>query len=378
MIEIVTDDHYELIQSLFENTDSEIKIISPFLSKKMAKILCDASNKGIKCSFVTRFYLQDFLDGSNSLDGLQDMLDSGVKLYSIIGLHTKLYLFDLDEGIVGSANFTEGGMVRNVELSIHLSDEPALDILQEYYDDIVVKVEKAEDGIISQEMLDDFKARYKNKKSDKLKLDGSKSIMTTIRGAVLDKNARRMKEDAQEVYNEIDRSSKERLSDVVYASLGGEKEPVSYQNLSNIILKFSGSAKARAKGNIPMEMHAFYDDGKNVYISNFSESRKRSAKNIKDKDETFFCMHSFDKNGKPCPMIVGKGVFRKYNEKNDTRKKEWKDYYSWFVDYPFYCVIDRAQIIKAPINCGIPLRELTDDLYAYERQSGEISKRKGR
>ncbi len=185
MIEIVTDDHYELIQSLFENTDSEIIIISPFLSMKMAKILCNASKKGIKCSFVTSFYLQDFLDGSNSLDGLQDMLDSGVKLYSIIGLHTKLYLFDLDEGIVGSANFTEGGMVRNVELSIPLSDEPALDILQEYYDDIVVKVEKAEDGIISQEMLDDFKIRYKNKKSDKLKLDGSKSIMTTIKERIM-------------------------------------------------------------------------------------------------------------------------------------------------------------------------------------------------
>ena len=107
MIEIITNEHQEVITSLFDTAKEEIKIISPFLSIKTAKLLSEAAKKGLTCSFITRFYLQDFLDRSNTLDGLQIMLDAGVKLYALIGLHTKLYIFDSDDAIVGSANFTE-------------------------------------------------------------------------------------------------------------------------------------------------------------------------------------------------------------------------------------------------------------------------------
>ncbi len=362
MIEIVTDEHYSLISSLFEETTDSIRIISPFLSRKMADLLCEAAYKGVECSFVTRFYLQDFLDGSNTLDGLQDMLDAGVKLYALIGLHTKLYLFDEMDAIVGSANFTEGGLVRNVELSIHLNDEPAIDTLQDYYDDIVSKVNKADDGQITQEMLDDYKERYKKQKEAKAKADGSKNIVCIMRGAALDKSARNLKENINAAFDEIETNTKERLNDVVYAALGGKKEEASHKSLRNIILKFSASAKKRADGNEPMFMHEFIDNGKAVYISNFSEARKSSAKTVEEGDETFFCVHSYDKNGKECPLIVGKGIFRKYSSNNDARKKDWIKQYEWLSDYPIYCVISEAKVIDAPVNCGIPLRELTDVL----------------
>ena len=270
MIEIVTDEHYDTITALFEETQDEIKIVSPFLSKKTAELLCNAANKGINCSFITRFYLQDFLDGSNTLDGLQLMLDAGVKLYALVGLHTKLYLFDLDNAIVGSANFTESGLVRNIELSIRLKQEAAIDSLHEYYDDIVTKVCCAEDGVITQEMLDDYKTRYQKQKESKSKLDGGKHIVTTVRGAALDRKARLIKEDVNEAFKEIDSNVAERLTDSVYSALGGETAVVSHKSLRNIILKFSASAKNRSDGNKPMDMHAFDDDGKALYISNFS------------------------------------------------------------------------------------------------------------
>lgn len=362
MIEVVTDEHYSLISSLFEESIDSIRIISPFLSRKMADLLCEEANKGVECSFITRFYLQDFLDGSNSLDGLQDMMDAGVTIYALIGLHTKLYLFDDMDAIVGSANFTEGGLVRNVELSIHLNDEPAIDTLQDYYDDIVSKVKKTDDGQITQEMLDDYKERYKKQKEGKLKADGSKNIVCIMRGAVLDKSARNLKENINAAFDEIETNTKERLNDVVYAALGGKKEEASHKSLRNIILKFSASAKKRADGNEPMFMHEFIDNGKAVYISNFSEARKSSAKTVEEGDETFFCVHSYDKNGKECPLIVGKGIFRKYSSNNDARKKDWIKQYEWLSDYPIYCVISEAKVIDAPVNCGIPLRELTDVL----------------
>ena len=351
MIKIITNEHQEVITSLFDTAKEEIKIISPFLSIKTAKLLSEAAKKGLTCSFITRFYLQDFLDRSNTLDGLQIMLDAGVKLYALIGLHTKLYIFDSDDAIVGSANFTEGGLVRNIELSIYLKEENTIADLCDYYD-----------GIITQTMLDDYKERYQKNEEIKNKQQGGKRIVSTIRGAALDTKAKRIKEDLNETFSEIDEHKMERLTDSVYAAMGGEQSVVSYKNLRNIILKFSASAKNRADGKKPMPMHAFNDNGQKIYISNFSSSKLKSAQAIEEDDETYFCVHSYDKNGNECPLIVGRGVFKAFSNKNDIRTKTWKKQFDWLLEYPFYCVIAKASIINAPINCGIPLHEVTHAL----------------
>lgn len=321
MIEMVTDKHYDAIVSLFEEAQNEIKIISPFLSEKTAELLCNAAKRGIVCSFITRLYLQDFLDGSNTLEGLQKMLGSGVKLHALIGLHTKLYLFDSDDAIVGSANFTESGLTRNIELSIHLNREITINSLHKYYDDIAAKINDTKDGCITQDILDYYKLRYQEHKKSISKVDGGKKIVTTIYGAALDTNAKRIKEDRNEAYNEIDSNTSERRTDPVYSALGGETSIVSYKSLKNILLKFSASASNRADGKEAMYMYAFDDNGKEIYISNFSEARAKSAKTVEEGDETFFCVHSYDKSGKECPLIVGKGYFKAFNSNNDARKK---------------------------------------------------------
>lgn len=362
MVEIVTDEHYELIISLFEKTDDEIRIISPFLSKRMAELLCDASNKGIKCSFITRFYLQDFLDGSNSLEGLQNMLDSGVNLYALVGLHTKLYLFGDDDAIVGSANFTEGGMVRNVELSVHMKDEDAINQLHDYYDDLEENIKNTKEGIITQEMLDEYTSKYQEQKKKNKQADGSTYIIATVRGATLDKYSKKIREDLNIAQKEIENNKDERISDAVYIALGGKDEPATHKSLKNIILKFSASSKYRANADQPIDMHPFIIGGKTVYTSNFSVAKKNSAKTIEEGDETFFCSHSYDINGNPSPMIVGKGIFRKFNPNNDARKMGEIGDYRWLPDYPLYCVVSEAKIIDAPIKYGIPLKEVTEAL----------------
>lgn len=373
MIEIVTDEHLDTISSLFKNAKEEIKIISPYLSIKTAELLCEAANNGINCSFITRFYLQDFLDGSNSLNGLQNMLNAGVKLYALVGLHTKLYLFDYEDAIVGSANFTESGLAHNIELSIHFKKEPAVDNLLDYYEDIVTEVSDAEEGIITQEMIDDYKIRYQEKKASKSKLDGDTLITGIVRGATLNKKTEKIRNDLNVAFKEIQNSVLERQSDPVYSALGGDTSLISYKGLRNIILKFSASSKNRADGNKPMDMEAFYDEGKLIYISNFSEASLKSAKTVEEGDETFFCVHTYDKNGKGCPIIVGKGFFREFKSSNDARKKEWINQNQWLKDYPIYCVISEAKIINAPVNCGIPLREVVNALgyktYMHTREN---------
>lgn len=135
MIEVLTNNHYDKILDLFESTNENIKIISPFISVSIAKKLCDIikQNHNIKCTFITRFYLEDIISKSNSIDAIEMMIDEGVEVYALKGLHTKLYLFDCVNGVLGSANFTAGGFISNIELSIHFENEPiVLNNLQGY------------------------------------------------------------------------------------------------------------------------------------------------------------------------------------------------------------------------------------------------------
>lgn len=75
------------------------------------------------------------MKGANSTKGLTKMLHAGVELLALLGLHTKLYLIDDRTAILGSANFTESGMSKNIELSLYIEDEPELfDFLQKYFE----------------------------------------------------------------------------------------------------------------------------------------------------------------------------------------------------------------------------------------------------
>ena len=119
MIEVITDGHYKTIESLFDNAKSRIRIISPFLTPRMADLWCDRAG-GLDSAFITRFYMQDFLDGSNSIGALRKMVESGINVYALLKLHTQLYLFDdadADKLIaVGAAILIAGIAADNVNL----------------------------------------------------------------------------------------------------------------------------------------------------------------------------------------------------------------------------------------------------------------------
>lgn len=84
MIEILTDNHYDKIMDVFETAQKEIKIISPFLSMNMAKKLCDVvDSNNVKCTFITRFYLEDMFAKANSIDALELMINKGIKVYAL-------------------------------------------------------------------------------------------------------------------------------------------------------------------------------------------------------------------------------------------------------------------------------------------------------
>lgn len=75
------------------------------------------------------------------------MMDAGIDVYALKGLHSKLYLFDDTYGVLGSANFTAGGFKSNIELSLLLNnDDGILKELHSYFDDLLNKIKQSKEG----------------------------------------------------------------------------------------------------------------------------------------------------------------------------------------------------------------------------------------
>src|SRR5699024_5491768 len=99
---------------------------------------------------------------ANSLDALEQMIDNGILVYAVRKLHTKLYLFDNKCGIMGSANFTNGGFKSNVELSILIEEENALlSELHSYFDEIMDVVKGSPEGLITKSVIETSREQYK-------------------------------------------------------------------------------------------------------------------------------------------------------------------------------------------------------------------------
>mgnify|MGYP001128932995 CR=1 FL=1 len=140
-IELLTYNHKEKLTEAFERSHRKIDIVSPFLSEDTADYFSKLiKKKQIPATFITRFDHEAFVKGANSTKGLTKMLHAGVELLALLGLHTKLYLIDDRTAILGSANFTESGMSKNIELSLYIEDEPELfDSLQKYFEKLQPK-----------------------------------------------------------------------------------------------------------------------------------------------------------------------------------------------------------------------------------------------
>ena len=90
--------------SLLESTNNSIYIMSPFISFSTANQLSawlEESSGTITCKIITRFNREEFIQGANSLKGLERLFESGVELYALQHLHSKLYLFDNSSCIMG-------------------------------------------------------------------------------------------------------------------------------------------------------------------------------------------------------------------------------------------------------------------------------------
>lgn len=339
-VELLTNEHWTALKNTLKNTKSDIRIISPFIGLKTAQLLTEIiATNNIKCKIITRFYREDFLNNASSLEGLKSLINAGAEIYALIGLHTKLYLFDKDISIIGSANFTMGGFKLNHELSILASDEMVLnEDLNEYFENILKKIEESGDW--------------------KLKLDKiNEEISATdriIKGRK-DKNTQysNITKFGADIGSNGDKEDIDIIEDIVISNQSNEKAYNSW-------FKFEGKGDDRLNSSNKYENIKIQRNQINITCF------PRKPRSISNGDKIYLCALSYDKNGVATPMVVARARTKGFNIENVADDSMINEK-GWMKEYPYYCELYDVEILDTEIRNCISLdniiKEVGNNLY---------------
>lgn len=294
MIEIVSDGLKDEIERCFLDSETSIRIVSPFLSCKMAELLCSIHElkKDIECAMITRIYMKDLVEGANSLDALTMLVENGIEVYALQALHAKVYLFDDSEVIIGSANFTWSGLNKNCELSIITDDTNILTKASAFYDSLIEYC-KNNNGQVTKELLDTVRTDYDKAYKERQKDFGF--VSSKMYGAERKRGGNIIKSDWK--IDDIKIEDK----DPVFDLLSGSQKKTTFRH--NIWAKFEGRADNRQPGNEKPTLSEVEIDGSRKYIINF----RHRPNSIQSGDQLYIVSLTTDENGKPTTRIVGRG-----------------------------------------------------------------------
>lgn len=340
-VQVVSREHFLLISELFESAESSIKIISPFIGTDMAQLLTDnmVINPELKVEIITRFYREDFIKGVSKISALEKLNDAGVKIYALVGLHTKLYLFDMDSALLGSANFTSGGFKLNHELSLYVEDENEVNRqLVTYFDNLIKTISQSGDFLLTTE-----------------KIAEEKRIVTSLLEKRTDKSTEYRNEARFGAKITLpSQASDEEQPDTIQAILS---DSLHAEYSETIWLKFEGEASNRyslADKYSPNTTSQFPEG-----ITSYPTSKKPS---VEGGDYIYMAVVCMDQRGNPVlPHIVGRGRSAGYREGNVATADMIAEF-EWMARFSHYCPFTEFEYIDAPIAECIPLVRILQDL----------------
>lgn len=344
MIKVLSKEIDDEIKGLFSKAQKSITIISPFLSIKTATMLCTQvkNNPALQCSFVTRLYFEDLLCGANSIDAIESLIDEGIKVYSVKGLHTKLYLFDENKAIVGSANFTVSGLKKNIELSVLLDDDEVVTILSDYANSIIEQCVCQEEGTFDKSKVQRIRTEFEEykHKHDTGRIQRSAKMI----GAKLESNEFIRNLDVEKDKKDLLDGKVLSEKDYVHELFNDEPQKV-IDSTMKPILKLEGLSFSPDERTIATEVKY---NGRRVYILNFPNNQK-PTKIIQD--TPFFLTRAYKEKGKSVHVIVGRGLCASFDKRNVVRE-EWVKKYPWMKKKNNYVVIKEMEVLDTPIrNC---------------------------
>ncbi|MEL3961301.1 phospholipase D family protein [Lysinibacillus endophyticus] len=334
---------------LLNDVKESIYIMCPFISYATANRLAtwiEESDNKIDCKIITRFNREEFIQGANSIKGLDRLLEVGVELYALQHLHSKLYIFDKKNLIMGSANFTLSGLFKNHELGIIVKQEAEFsNQCVEYFNQILNKIL---DFKVTKELIDKEIEHVTRSTINRGKMKKSSNPVEYSGarwGAILDENENSIQSNKDYDFKQ----HFDILEDVV------AKEEV-IEGISGARIKFEGNSENRVSNK---EIYVERKKLLHEYLNRTFYPHKPTS--IDDDELIFIAMVSKDRFGNPTPMIVGYAYTFAFEDINIINDND-SNYHKWNGRYPYYIEFTNGKFIKTPIENGISLIELCNEL----------------
>lgn len=358
-IHLISEGFGVRFQDLLEGSEDRIKIISPFIGRSTSQSLATVleTNLNLKCTLITRFYREDFINRASSLDGLDLLQKAGAQIYALQDLHAKLYIFDSQSVITGSSNFTFNGFYKNHEFGFFMENESVFaEECMNYFNGLLKRIQESGDWELTQEKIDQEKTiindLYPNREGKKN--EAPLKVFNTVKwGAEL-------KQEKPQIPPAMDENG-----DFVEAILKLEEDVV--QPNTGIWLKFEGNGDARVSNDL-----VYMDRKRNEYEQMNRTFFPTRPTGINRGDLVFMAVVSNDDKGRETPIIIGYSTTNGFQENNVIGRND-RFYQKTDGRYPYYIELQDAIYLKAPVKYGVSLldlcRDVGFDLYPRKKSS---------
>lgn len=122
MIEIITKPWGDIFRNLIIKSKSNIFISSPFIKNSAVNILLKHKKSQVELEIMTSFKFAYFRNKASDIESIERLVKVG-EIKAVGNLHSKAYIFDKEKAIITSANLTYGGLYRNYEHGLLISNE---------------------------------------------------------------------------------------------------------------------------------------------------------------------------------------------------------------------------------------------------------------
>jgi len=308
MIKTIHENWLKEFKTELHNTNT-VCIVSPFITDNIVnKLLTNSKGKTIKV--ITRYNLNEFKQGVSSLTAIERLLKSNAQIKSVKRLHSKLYLFDQKSVIITSANFTNGGFIKNKEFGILSTESSTVNESLDYFNDLW----KIDPNLLNQKIVNDWKVLISKFPATKNKNDELPDFGQSYVDSVL----------------------KERRYFVKFFGKSNIRENVEHKVINEInggcshfALSFS-----RPKNNARPRR---YRDGDIVFMARMTENPNDYA-------------------------IFGRAETIAHDEKRDVASKKDIDNIKWLKDWPILVRVKKPVFLDAQYKNCPKLYDLMDDL----------------
>lgn len=137
----------EKINKLSKDCKKEILILTPFLSNGILRMI--DINESIKIRIIVNASKGNLLASSTDLDEIKTYFQKkNFEFRHNQRLHSKLYIFDENTAIIGSANLTNGGLENNIEIGSLTKQDEILKKFVNYFEELWQDSDIITEGIL--------------------------------------------------------------------------------------------------------------------------------------------------------------------------------------------------------------------------------------